>query len=466
MPIKKNTYAIVDLETTGGMARRDKITEIGIVLFDGEKILETFQTLINPERSIPPEITRITGITNDMVANAPKFYEIARQVVEKTKGTIFVAHNARFDYSFLKEEFSRLGYTYTRRTLCTVRLTRNTFPGLRSYSLGNLIRHFNIEVNARHRALDDALATAQVLKNVLHKDHGSFSIKNIINQGIRESKLPKGITLDFLHGLPETPGVYYFYNSYQKVIYVGKSNNIKSRVMQHFAKTTQKAEKLAKMVSTISYEETGSELIALLLESREIKYLQPEVNRAQRTKNYPYFIHSYKDEDGYLNFQWLKSSNKTRKGKNILNHYGSKQGAISHLIGLAKELELCLGKLGLKEKEGPCYRYSMEGCHGACIGIENATTYNERALLGEEFLKKVFSNDFVVQVEGRDQTEIGVVLIEEGNYKGFGYINIEDFSFCIEEIKEAIQYEPENPEVNRIIYTYLNKNPKTKLIPI
>jgi DNA polymerase-3 subunit epsilon len=199
-----------------------------------------------------------------------------------------------------------------------------------------------------------------------------------------------------------------------------------------------------------------------LLESREIKTLQPEINKAQRTKNYPYFIHTYTDEKGFINYQWLKSSIKARKNKNVLNHYGSKQGAISHLIGMARELNLCLDKLGLKEKPGPCYKYSLDECYGACIGEEEAESYNERAILGNELLKKVFDKNFVIQVDGRTKDEIGLVLIEDGNYKGFGYISIEDFQYGIEEIKEAINYEPENPEVNRIIYTYLNKNPSVK----
>ena len=143
---KKNLYAVVDIETTGGLARRDKITEIAIVLFDGNQIIDRYETLINPERSIPYEITRITGITDDMVVSAPRFYEVAKKIVEMTEGAIFVAHNVRFDYSFLREEFTSLGFTFTRRQLCTVVLSRKSFPGLRSYSLGNLIRHFGITV--------------------------------------------------------------------------------------------------------------------------------------------------------------------------------------------------------------------------------------------------------------------------------------------------------------------------------
>lgn len=461
--MKKKVYAIVDLETTGGMAKRDKITEVGIVLFDGEEIIETYQSLVNPGRSIPPEITRITNITNEMVADAPHFYEVAKTVVELTEGAIFVAHNVRFDYSFLKEEFASLGYTFTKRQLCTVRLSRKAFPGLKSYSLGNLIRHFDIDVSARHRALDDALATTELLKNILSQDYAEQNINQIVNAGIKSSKLPKDITLEFLHTLPESPGVYYFHNTYNKVIYVGKSINIKKRVMQHFSKTTQKAERLARMVTDITTEVTGSELIAMLLESHEIKGLQPEVNKAQRTSSYPYFIHHYFDSNGYLNYAWEKSSIKTRKNKQILSHYGSKQGAISHLAGITQELSLCQSKADLYDREGPCFLYKTKMCYGACINEEEAEDYNSRAELGIDMLKRIFDQNFFITLDGRTSDEKGIVLVEEGHYKGFGYINVEDFNYGIEEIKEVIKYVPINPETNGIIRTYLNKNPFTKV---
>jgi len=463
--LKKKIYAIVDLETTGGVAKRDKITEIGIVLYDGNEVLKKYQTLVNPGRSIPPEITRITSITNEMVADAPFFYEVAKEVVELTEGAIFVAHNVRFDYSFLKEEFASLGYTFTKRQLCTVRLSRKAFPGLRSYSLGNLIRHFNIEVGARHRALDDALATTELLKNILSQDYADQTINQIVNAGIRSSKLPKEITLEMLHALPETPGVYYFHNTYGKVIYVGKSINIKKRVMQHFSKTTQKAERLAKMVTDISTEETGNELVAMLLESHEIKALQPEVNKAQRTSEYPYFIHHYYDSKGYLNFAWEKSSIKTRKNKQILSHYGSKQGAISHLAGLTHELTLCQSKTDLHDKEGPCFLFKSKVCYGACIEDETPSDYNSRAELGIDMLKRIFDQNFFLTLDGRAPDEKTIVLVEEGHYKGYGYISVEDFNYGIEEIKEVIKYVPINPETNGIIRTYLHKNPYTEITP-
>ncbi|HMR44937.1 MAG TPA: 3'-5' exonuclease, partial [Saprospiraceae bacterium] len=146
----KNLFAIIDVETTGGRANRDRITEIAIALHDGEKVVKTFESLINPECPIAYGITELTGITNDMVADAPRFYEVAKEIGQLTEGAVFVAHNVRFDYGFIREEFNRLGFTYSRRQLCTVRLSRQVFPGLQSYSLGNLIRHFKIRVNDRH----------------------------------------------------------------------------------------------------------------------------------------------------------------------------------------------------------------------------------------------------------------------------------------------------------------------------
>ncbi len=202
----KKKYAVVDLETTGGMYRRDRVTEVGIVIFDGEEIVDKWSSFVNPERSIPSQITRLTGITDEMVAYAPKFYEVAKDIVLKTEGCIFVAHNVRFDYMFLRAEFERLGFTYTRRQLCTCRLSRSTFTNFESHSLGNLIKEFGIDVAHRHRALDDAIAATEVLKRCLSVKDGT-DIKKMINQGIKESKLPANISIDELHDLPESCGV-------------------------------------------------------------------------------------------------------------------------------------------------------------------------------------------------------------------------------------------------------------------
>src|SRR6188474_2326602 len=173
-------YAIVDIETTGGLVKRDKITEIAIVLHDGQNVIDQYQTLINPERSIPPYISTLTGITDDMVADAPLFCEVAKEIVLRTEGAVFVAHNARFDYGFLREEFSRLGYAFTRKQLCTVRLSRKLLPSLRSHSLDSLIRHYQLQVDNRHRALDDALATAEIFKIMTYMGEGVNEMSDLI----------------------------------------------------------------------------------------------------------------------------------------------------------------------------------------------------------------------------------------------------------------------------------------------
>lgn len=464
--MKQKIYAVVDIETTGGMAKRDRITEIAIVLYDGREIIDRYETLIQPDRSIPYEITRITGIDDAMVADAPRFYEVAKKVVEMTDNTIFVAHNVRFDYSFIKEEFATLGYTFTRRQLCTVVLSRKAFPGLKSYSLGNLIKHFDIKVQNRHRAMDDVLATVDILSRILSNEEGVQKADSLINAGIRASHLPKDITLDRIHQLPEEAGVYYFYNAYGHVIYVGKSINIRKRVMQHFGKIDAKTDKFIAKVADISFELTGSELIAMLLESNEIKALQPEINKAQRSKTYPYFIHHYTDENGYIRFDWDKSSVKTRQSKQILNHYSSKGSARAHLHAVTETLSLCAGLTGLHQPDVACFYFQMGVCTGACQSVEDSESYNERAQDAIEILKKNFDHDFIVLTEGRHQDEYGLVLVEEGHYRGYGYLPNEQMDLGAEQWKEAIRYLPSNPECNQIIMTWLDKHPNNKVLKL
>lgn len=452
-------YAIIDIETTGGMTQRDKITEIGIVVHDGERILKKWETLVNPERSIPANISRITGITNEMVADAPKFYEIAKQLVEITENCVFVAHNVRFDYGFIRKEFERLGYTYSRKQLCSVKLTRNVFPKLNSYSLGNLIRHFGITVTARHRALADAEATAVIFDLILAKQEGKDAINDIINYGIRESRLPTGISIETLSELPEKTGVYYMHNSYGQVIYVGKAKNIKKRVIQHFQKVTKKNEDMLKLVKSISFEETGSELIALLLESKEIKGLSPLLNKAQRTKTYPYFIYAFYDFKGILNFGLLKTNKKNKAGKQILNFYGSRQTAKSRLSFIAKQFELCDHYAGFSsDNGGPCFAFSTQRCLGVCKGEETISSYNERSNLAKMSLNNVFDHDFFIVTEGRNLSERGLVLIQDGHYQGFGFLDVQDLDRGHEELMEAIDYRTPNPETNMLIRTFMSKN--------
>lgn len=464
--MKEKLYAVVDLETTGGRAARDKIIEIAIVLHDGIKIVDTYQSLINPECYIPYGITQLTGINQEMVQNAPRFYEIARKIVEMTENTIFVAHNVRFDYSFLREEFKRLGYTYTRKNLCTVRLSRKAFPGLPSYSLGNLIKFMKYSVENRHRALDDALATAELLKRILGQKENEEQATAMINLGVKEALLPKNFSIEKIHALPEACGVYYFHNQQGDVIYVGKSINIKKRIAEHFADKTSKASKLQQHAHDVTYELTGSELIALLLESYEIKRLKPPINRAQRIQRFPYAIHTYENKQGYQCFELSKVTAKERKHLNIISEYPKGTNARNHLIRVKEVFELCSKLCGLDQSSSACFHYHIKQCYGACISQENVSEYNERAAQAKEALSTVFEENFFIIDQGREPEEMGVILVEDGSYQGFGYLNEAEESIDLEMLRDAIKPYPGNPETTRLIQRFLSKEQRVRVVKI
>lgn len=466
--MKEKLYAVVDLETTGGKAARDRVIEIAIVLHDGEKIIDTFQSLIDPECYVPYGITQLTGITQKMVEGQPKFYEVARKVVEMTEGAIFVAHNVRFDYSFLRAEFGRLGYTYTRKQLCTVRLSRQTFPGLPSYSLGKLIRFIGWEADNRHRALDDALATTELLRLALAKEDSQEAAHRMINLGVREALLPKNFTIDKIHALPDACGVYYFHNEKGEVIYVGKSINIKKRVAEHFAKKTEKASKLQQHAYDLTYELTGSELIALLLESHEIKRLRPPINRAQRVRHFPYAIHTYEDKDGYRCFGLAHVTAKERKKLNIISEFPKLGRAKGYLTRVREQYELCGRLCGLEKSGGSaCFQYHIKQCRGACAVMESAAEYNERAEAAMEVLTTVFDeDDFFILDDGRDSEEMGVILVEKGNYCGYGYVSRSNNEHGTTALRDAIRPFPGNPETTRLIQRFLSKEGAVKVIKI
>lgn len=280
-------FAIIDIETTGGSYNTSKITEIAIIVYQNGKIIEEFESLINPECNIPPEITRITGITNDMVRDAPKFYQIAKKILDVTHDSIFVAHNVNFDYSFIREEYRSLGYSFSRKRLCTVQLSRRYYPGLRSYSLGNLIRHFNIEVKDRHRAMEDAKATLDVFIRMMEIESDPLRFKHLIKGMLQNTKLPAYLPSNQIEELPESCGVYYMADDNGRYVYIGKSINIRDRVLQHFNETGMKSTNMQRLVHSIAYKVTGSELMACLVESAEIKNSGlPSIER-RRSKRTP-----------------------------------------------------------------------------------------------------------------------------------------------------------------------------------
>ena len=410
-------YAIVDIETTGGSSRLEKITEIAIFQFDGTRITGEYSTLINPERNIPYFITNLTGITNEMVEVAPRFYEVAKKIIEMTEGRTFVAHNARFDYSFIKEEFKQLGYKYSRKVLDTVALSRKLFPGHRSYSLGNICRDLKITINNRHRAEGDALATVVLFELCLRKDEEISGSDSSLVKNTRTSKLHPKLNLTKIESIPEDPGIYYFYDENGNLIYIGKSRNLMERITTHLSNnTTNRAMEMRDLIADISWEPTGSELIALLKESFEIKVNKPRFNRAQRKTSFQWGIFSRYNKEGYLNY----SIDLIRDEESHLSAFNSKERAKSKMAKLVEEYGLCQKLSGLYESDGACFHYHVGMCKGACCGNESPIDYNERALKAlDEFI--FTKRNFFIIDSGRHKDERCAVKILNGKYSGYGY---------------------------------------------
>ena len=453
-------YAILDVETTGGNALHDKITEIAIYLHDGNQVIKEYSTLVNPECSIPPFIARLTGIDNEMVRDAPKFYEIAKDIIEITEGATIVAHNAPFDYGFISHEYKSLGYTFSRDYLCTVRLSRKLIPGYRSYSLGNLCASLGIELFNRHRAGGDALATVKLFEMLLARDPEAKVFSSFTKNDYLHLRFPPEFNRSILDKLPESPGVYYFHNADNTIIYIGKSNNIRKRVLSHFSnKQTRKAIEMRNNIRDISFEITGNELVALLLESEEIKINQPVFNRANKNSYYNYGIYKRVDENGYLTLFTSKVKNSGRPFYITRTH----DEATAILESLVEKHSLCQKLSGLYNISHACFQYSINRCNGACIGKENPEAYNLRV---EESIKSLeYQNpNFMIIGSGRTNTEKTVVHIEAGKYVGFGYFEPEFTGQSVDILRDVVVPRQDNRDVHRIIRYHLNHDKRDVLL--
>jgi DNA polymerase-3 subunit epsilon len=452
-------FAIVDIETTGGRSTEDKIIEIAIVIHDGLKIIDEFQTLINPEKYIPDAITRLTGISNDVVKEAPRFFEVAKKIVEITKDRIFVAHNVHFDYTFVRQEFASLGYNYKRKCLCTVRLSRKIFKGVNSYSLGNLTKYFEIEHQNAHRAMSDAKATALLFAKLFEKD------KNLLENGILEGEikaknLPPKLDREKFESLPEDVGVYYFYDENNDLIYIGKSNNIKQRVASHFSTNvkSRKTIEFKNRVADISYQLTGSELLALLFESDEIKKHKPVFNKAQRNSRFYYGIFSFEDKAGYRQFYVDKIITQPFSPLIALE---SSEKARRLLYSLVQKYELCMKLCQLYKAKKYCFDYQIKKCKGACIQEEAPEKYNQRAEKAMKNLHAYAGKSFTIITKGKNTQELGIVVVENGRYLGFGYMDKSQSIQNIEDAKIFIKKMIDNRDVQQIIGKWIEAYPKS-----
>ncbi len=450
-------YTIIDIETTGGSPKTDKITEIAIITHDGHTVVREYSTLINPERTIPPYITGLTGITNEMVADAPCFYEVAKEIIDHTEGHIFVAHNVNFDYNFIKEEFRQLGYTFQRDTLCTVKLSRKLLPGHASYSLGKLCDHYDIAINGRHRAAGDALGTAKLFDILLNANQG-IAFKTM-KDVLEKKNLHPSLNLQRVRELPETCGVYYFRNAGGDIIYIGKSKNIRSRIMTHLGNhKTKKSATMASEIADIDFVETGSELVALLRESFEIKQNKPIYNRAQRRTMNHSGIFMEENAQGYFTLK----ARKIEKGETPITSFDSLAEAKDKLAMYCERFQLCQKLCGLYDTSGACFHYQIHECKGACVGAEFPFSYNMRV---EEFIAsfQVGGQNMAIIEAGRNTEESAIVWIENGAYYGHGFYDHSEPVQRVQELKAYVKAYPDNRDVQNIIKLYLKKNKKVRI---
>lgn len=450
-------YAILDIETTGGQFNEEGITEIAIYKFDGHQIIDQFISLVNPEIPIQPFVVKLTGINNAMLRSAPKFHEVAKRIVEITNDCILVAHNADFDYRILRTEFRRLGYDFNTKTLCTVELAKKLLPEQTSHSLGKLVRALGIPMADRHRASGDAMATVKLFKMLLEKDVEKSIVKDFIKIEVEKGIAPK--LLDILRGLPTKTGVYYIHNQTGNIIYIGKSNNIKKRINQHFTGITKKSKRIQNEVFTVTFEETGSELIALLKESQEIKVNKPILNRAQRKNIFIYALYLENTTNGYLSLKLQKTDGRKKE----ITSFASLQEGKSFLFSITEKYQLCQKLNGLYETKKECFQYNIKECDGACINLVPTEIYNERV---QNFISNyTFENKSMIIIgRGRNINERSAVLVENGVYKGYAFYDLNYQITNANILKNILIPMDSNRDIQRIIQAYIRKNKGIKII--
>ena len=450
-------YAILDIETTGGQFNEEGITEIAIYKFDGHEVVDQFISLVNPEIPIQPFVVKLTGINNAMLSSAPKFFEVAKRIIEMTNDCVIVAHNASFDYRILRTEFRRLGYDFEARTLCTVELSKKLLPEQPSHSLGKLVRALGIPMADRHRASGDALATVKLFKILLEKDLEKEIVKDFIKLEIEKGIAPK--LLDIVASLPAKTGVYYIHNEKGNLVYIGKSRNIKKRINQHFTGTSTKCKKIQAEVFTVTYDETGSELIALLKESEEIKINKPIYNRAQRKSIFQLALYAEKDKNGYLNLKLQKADGRKKE----ITSFISLQEGKNALFRITSHYNLCQKLTGLYVSKTNCFQYNIKECDGACVGEISPEEYNARV---QGFIdKNSFENQNMVLVDrGRTINERSAVLIENGIYKGYAFYDLNYQINNIEILKNIIIPMQNNRDTRNIIQSHVRKSKTLKIV--
>jgi DNA polymerase-3 subunit epsilon len=451
-------YAIVDIETTGGHASANGITEIAICIHDGKKVVKRFETLVNPQREIPIYISALTGITNEMVKDAPPFEDVAADIYHLIHGKIFVAHNVNFDFSFVRYHLAAAGYDLQTNKLCTVRLGRKILPGLPSYSLGRLCKHLGIDNQSRHRAMGDAEATAELFTLLLNSDTDNH-IKQSLKQGSKDQVLPPNLSKKDLDQLPYTPGVYYFHDQKGKVIYVGKAKNLKKRVSSHFTGNNPgfQRQEFLRNIHQVSHQVCGTELIAFVLEAIEIKRLWPKYNRSLKRFENAFCLYAFEDQRGYIRL----AVDKYRKYSDPIYTCNSLLDGYNLLNKLIEAFDLCPKLCFIQKNNELCTSAAGSTC--ACEGVEPPESYNKKVNNAIDQLKQALPT-YAIRDEGRTGDEHSCILVEKGQFYGMGYISHYFDANNVQQLKSYLTPYPGNDYIKNIVATYASKYPDRMVV--
>ncbi|MCH8556148.1 MAG: GIY-YIG nuclease family protein [Schleiferiaceae bacterium] len=426
-------YAVLDVETTGGKYNKEGITDIAVFLFDGHDVVDQVISLVNPERPIQPFVERLTGITQNMVKHAPKFYQLAKRIVELTEGAIIVGHNVEFDYRMLRLEFQRLGYEFERETLDTIELSQKLIPGLEAYGLEKVCKALGISNSSRHRAEGDARATLELLRILLRKDHDK-EIQSSAHAHTNDRDTRSGNPFEtLLRNFSKSVGIYYLFDEKGKVIYLGRSNNLKNRINKHFLSTSPEAVKFQSEIASVEVEETGSELLSRIKEFIELDRLQPKYNHNQPHKNLPWLV----TLDAELQVSVTK-----RIAESPVHYFNTEKEAYQSLNGFFKAKN-ANPKLELSPRfyeKGKKFVTWFEG-------TEKSKKLSKRTYQMWSYFKK----DQLLIVKGKDAYEKGFVFIAKGQVLGYGYYQLNQQILDVTIFKNALVPVSPSPYLNALV---------------
>ncbi len=445
-------YAIIDVETTGGSPMLDRVIEIAVFVFDGEKITDSYATLVNPRRGIDPYVTKLTGITEEMVKDAPFFEDIHERLLELTHENIFVAHNVKFDFGMIRQEFKRLGIDFNRKQLDTVNLARKVLPGFNSYSLGNICDSIGIEIKDRHRAKGDAEATVKLLEVILKNTNSAKYIEIELSHGIDLDLLPPYLSKAEIEKLPEDAGVFYYKDEVGKILYLDGSKNIRKKVITEFSSPADGPEhkRMFELMRNIDYELSGNELIAKLLAYRELKQHQPEFNKKPKTQAFTHGIFLDMDEGG---FSQLKIHPLDWPNGELILRFASK--AVANKI---------LGKIIKENNLHAWFALRSKMKEQGTIDAKSQKSYNSS--LEKAARKYLYRQpNFFIVGAGIHPDENSAIWIENNVYMGFGYFNPELTEATPANLKEVIKHDEDDMEVQKIIRGQMRKLKNSKVIP-